>query len=80
MPESLGATASDALLLDEALMSLRKYSLVEVDNETISIHRLVQAVIRHAMDDGAFRQWTGVAVHVVNASFPQLSQTISAPC
>jgi len=70
MPESLAATATDELRLDEALMALRKYSLVEVENETLTIHRLVQAVIRHALDDAATRQWTGVAVHIVNISFP----------
>lgn len=76
MPEPLAATASDALLLDEALMALRKYSLVEVDNEGLSIHRLVQAVIRQTMDDEAFRQWTGVAVRVVNTSFPEDSNDV----
>ena len=57
-------------------MALRKYSLIEVENETISIHRLVQAVIRHAMDDDAFKHWTGVAVHIVNASFPEDSDDV----
>jgi len=76
MTESLAATAGDGLLLDEALMALRKYSLIEVDNETISIHRLVQAVVRHAMDDEAVRQWTGAAVHIVNTSFPEGSHDV----
>ena len=76
MPESLAATARDDLLLDEALMALRKYSLVEVENEKISIHRLVQAVIRNGMNDEAFRQWTRVAVHIVNTSFPEESDDV----
>jgi tetratricopeptide (TPR) repeat protein len=58
------------------LMALRKYSLAEVDNETLTIHRLVQAVIRHTMDDADSKQWAGVAVHVVNASFPQESNDV----
>src|SRR6185369_16107114 len=76
LPESLTATAADDLLLDEAMMALRKYSLVEVDNETLTIHRLVQAVIHYTMDDAAFKQWSGVAVHVVNASFPTESYDV----
>jgi tetratricopeptide (TPR) repeat protein len=76
LPESLTATVTDDLLLDEALMVVRKYSLVEVDNETITIHRLVQAVIRHAMKEESFKQWTGVAVHIVNASFPEDSNDV----
>ena len=70
MPESLSATAADELLLNEALMALGRYSLVEVDNETLTIHRLVQAVIRLTMNDAAFKQWAGVAVHVVSTSYP----------
>jgi tetratricopeptide (TPR) repeat protein len=69
MPEALAPTAADTLLLDEALMALRKYSLVEVENETISIHRLVQSVIRHALVDEAFTQWIRTAVHILHTSF-----------
>jgi tetratricopeptide (TPR) repeat protein len=76
LPQSLAATIVDPLLLDEALMALRKYSLIEVDNETMTIHRLVQAVFRHMIDDSAFKQWTGVAVHVVNASIPDESDDV----
>lgn len=71
LPEPLAATATDSLLLDEALIALRKYSLIEVEDEKLSIHRLVQAVIRHAMDEEDVKRWAGVAVHVVIASFPQ---------
>ena len=76
LPESLAATVSDDLLLDEALMALRQYSLVEVKNEKLTIHRLVQAVIRSMMDEAAFKQWAGVAVHVVNESFPEKSDDV----
>jgi Tfp pilus assembly protein PilF len=76
LPESLAATVTDDLLLDEALTALRQYSLVEVKNEKLTIHRLVQAVIRSTMDEAAFKQWAGVAVHVVNASFPNDSNDV----
>ncbi len=76
LPESLAATATDSFLFDEALIALRKYSLVEVEDEKLSIHRLVQAVIRHAMNEEDVKRWAGVAVHVVNASFPQDSDDV----
>jgi len=76
LPESLSATVSDELLLDEAVMALRQFSLIEVANEKITMHRLVQAVIRHALEDAAFKHWTGVAVQVVNASFPEDSDDV----
>ncbi|MEK6302606.1 MAG: FxSxx-COOH system tetratricopeptide repeat protein [Acidobacteriota bacterium] len=76
MPGALAAIAADGVRLDKAVMALRKYSLIEVENDAISIHRLVQAVIRLAMDDEALRQWTQVAVEVVNAAFPLGSQDV----
>ncbi|HJQ22932.1 MAG TPA: FxSxx-COOH system tetratricopeptide repeat protein [Blastocatellia bacterium] len=76
LPKSLAATVTDDLLLDEALSALRQYSLIKVENEKLTIHRLVQAVIRSTMDEATFKQWAGVAVHVVNASFPQDSDDV----
>jgi tetratricopeptide (TPR) repeat protein len=76
MPESLAATVADELRLDEALKALRKYSLIERANEMLSIHRLVQAVIRHVLDEATFKQWTGVAVHIVNTASPTESYDV----
>src|SRR5205085_11531778 len=70
LPESLSATVSDTFLLDKAVKALRKYSLVEVENETLTIHRLVQAVVRHALNEEVVKQWTGIAVHIVNVASP----------
>jgi len=76
LPKSLAATVNDTLLLNEVLKVLRKYSLIELENGKLSIHRLVQAVIRHAMNKKDFKRWTGVAVHIVNASFPKDSYDV----
>jgi Tfp pilus assembly protein PilF len=76
LPELLTATITDDLLLDEALTALRRYSLIEVKNEKLTIHRLVQAVIRHTMDEVEFKQRAGVAVHIVNVSFPKDSNDV----
>src|SRR5262249_44211612 len=71
LPESLAAVVTDELLFNESLLVLRKYSLIEVENNMLSIHRLVQAVIRHTLDEATFKQWAGAAVHVVNAACPR---------
>jgi tetratricopeptide (TPR) repeat protein len=76
LSESLASTITDDLLLDDALTALRKYSLIEIKNEKLTIHRLVQAVIRTTMKDAAFKQWAGVAVHIVNTSFPNDSNDV----
>ena len=70
LPKSLAAIVTDPLRLNDSFAVLRKYSLVEVEDEKISLHRLVQAVIRHSLNEEEFKHWTGIAVHVVNTSFP----------
>ncbi|HEX6385576.1 MAG TPA: hypothetical protein VF177_12975 [Anaerolineae bacterium] len=46
MPQELAATVADPLALDEAIAALRRYSLLQREGDTLSIHRLVQAVTR----------------------------------
>ena len=69
----LGAAASDAFKLNEALEVLRRYSLVRRNGSThvLSIHRLVQIVLRESMDQETQRLWAERAVRAVNAAFPE---------
>ena len=46
LPDPLAATVMDPLAWGEAVAALRRYSLAEVGGETLSLHRLVQAVAR----------------------------------
>lgn len=41
MPEEVVATVADPLALDEAVAALRRYSLLQREGDTLSIHRLV---------------------------------------
>jgi len=68
----LGPVAADQFALDMALRELLSYSLVERDSEahTLSLHRLVQAVLKDAMDEEAQQQWAERTVKAVNAAFP----------
>jgi tetratricopeptide (TPR) repeat protein len=70
----LQKVARDPLLLSQAIAALLAYSLVRRDPEakTLSIHRLVQAVLRDAMDDKTRKQWAERAVRSVNAVFPEV--------
>lgn len=70
LPESLGGASADRLALEDAIGALRRYSLVERANDTLSVHRLVQAVIRHRLDQTTRRTWVEAAVGMVNAAFP----------
>ena len=69
---ALRAVASDPFKLNEALEVLRRYSLVRRDGSThtLSIHRLVQSVLKDNMDQETQRLWAERTVRVVNAAFP----------
>src|SRR5205085_7924552 len=68
----LQPTARDAFALDGAIKDLRRFSLLRrtPDSKTLSIHRLVQAVIKDGMDENTQHQWAERTVRVVNCAFP----------
>jgi tetratricopeptide (TPR) repeat protein len=64
--------AMDAFELNAAIEALQAFSLVKRNTEmhTLSIHRLVQAVIRDAMDQHTQQQWAERALRAVYAVLP----------
>jgi hypothetical protein len=59
-----------------------KYSLLRRDPSarTLEIHRLVQAVLKQAMDEATKRLWAERAVRAVNRSFPLVEFSTWALC
>jgi tetratricopeptide (TPR) repeat protein len=70
LPPTLAATAADELAITDALDALRRYSLMEVTSEALSVHRLVQAVTRNRLTIEEQRVWVEAAVALVLAAFP----------
>ncbi len=68
----LGPVISDDFLLGQAIEALRAYSLVGRDpgSQTLSVHRLVQAVVRDALDAADRQRWTERAIRAVYAALP----------
>ncbi len=66
------AEARDPYRLNEALGVLLRYSLVRREENThmLSIHRLVQTVLKASMDEETRRTWAERVVRVVNAALP----------
>jgi tetratricopeptide (TPR) repeat protein len=66
------AVATDETLLDEAIGTLRHFSLVQRNTDThlVFIHRLVQIVLKTAMIEDLQRQWAERTVKAVNRAFP----------
>ena len=64
--------AADPLALDDAIAILFKFSLIRrrADTTTLSIHRIVQTVLRDSLPDAQQRRWALLVVRLVNAVFP----------
>ncbi len=70
---TLEPLATDTFALNQAIEELRKFSLVRRNAQVglLSIHRLVQAVLKDSMEKPIQQQWAERAVRAVNAVFPE---------
>jgi tetratricopeptide (TPR) repeat protein len=68
----LQALAGDPIAFDEAMETLRSFSLIRriPSAKIIFIHRLVQAVLRNTMHSGEQRQWAERVIRILNRVFP----------
>ncbi len=68
----LGPAAADAFLLGQAIEALRAYSLIGRDPslQTLSVHRLVQEVVRNALPAADRQRWMERAIRAVHAALP----------
>jgi Tfp pilus assembly protein PilF len=69
VPSNLSLIVRTAMSLNEAIEALRRYSLVETDDKTISLHRLVGAIVRDRLSTEEQTMWATAAVRVVKRSF-----------
>ncbi|HEV8607980.1 MAG TPA: FxSxx-COOH system tetratricopeptide repeat protein [Tepidisphaeraceae bacterium] len=69
MPYPLAGVVKDAVSFDGAVASLLLYSLIDANEKTISLHRLVAAVTRDRMDLSERVRWAEVAVRLINDAF-----------
>lgn len=70
----LEALAADPAQLDQAIAVLRRLSMVQrqAETHTLSMHRLVQAVLLDAMTEEKREQWTGQVTAALDAGFPEV--------
>jgi tetratricopeptide (TPR) repeat protein len=78
----LRVIATDEIAFDKAVSALYAYSLVHRDlrNKTLSLHRLVQDVLKHEMSKKTQRMWTKRVVLALNAAFPEVEFTTWERC
>jgi len=80
--EHLHSLSEDSGALDEAIGILRAYSLIQREREenTLRVHRLVQAVLRDGMDRPTQHEWVARVVGAVDAAFPRVEHKTWSQC
>jgi tetratricopeptide (TPR) repeat protein len=70
-PPELADALRDPIKLGDQIAALRRYSLIEAaGDDSLSVHRLVQAVVRERLSDDERRSWASRAAWLVNQIFP----------
>jgi hypothetical protein len=70
VPEELAVLADNPFLLDEAIAGLRRYGLVKAGEQTVTVHRLLQRVVRDRLHAGTADNRVGLTVRLLAAAFP----------
>ncbi len=71
MPEERGARLQDVLVRNNGIKALSRYSLIQASPESLTVHRLVQAVARDRVPKEEVPMWVEAAVAVVDQAWPQ---------
>ena len=69
LPEPLASCVQNAIELDECIAVLKRYSLINVADSLISVHRLVQAVVQDRLSVEEQKIWAESALKLVNEAF-----------
>ncbi|HZO73319.1 MAG TPA: FxSxx-COOH system tetratricopeptide repeat protein [Ktedonobacteraceae bacterium] len=75
----LQSISDDFFLLDEAIRELRRFSLLrrEAETKTLSIHRLVQAVLKDEMNECDHKLWVERIIQTMLHIFPDYRNILS---
>ena len=72
--QEVQALSTNPLAFNRAIEALHSYSLIKRNptEHLLSVHRLVQAVLKDAMDEPTYRLWAERTVQAVNAVLPEV--------
>jgi tetratricopeptide (TPR) repeat protein len=72
LPKRLATAVGDPLAYQQNTAALRRYSLIKTsqDGQTLSVHRLVQQVVRDRLGLDRRRQLVAAALRLLQAAFP----------
>jgi tetratricopeptide (TPR) repeat protein len=79
---ALQPLANDPTLLHEAIGDLSRFSLIRrrPDHRALSMHRLVQVVLKNTMSQDKQRQWAERAIQAISYVFPLVGPTTWPQC
>jgi tetratricopeptide (TPR) repeat protein len=69
-PDELAVLADDLFVLDEAIAGLRRFGLVKAGEQAVTVHRLLQQVVRDRLDAATTASRVALAVRLLAAAFP----------
>ena len=69
LPRPLSTSVADPVALDAVIGRLHHYSLIEANEKTISLHRLVAALVRDRLPQQQRENWCDVALRMMAGSF-----------
>jgi tetratricopeptide (TPR) repeat protein len=69
----LGLPADDPFPIDDAVAALSRFALVKADEQSLTVHRLFQQVIRHNLSPEAAASRAATAIRLLDAAFPERS-------
>jgi tetratricopeptide (TPR) repeat protein len=78
-PEALPKGLSDPFDRDSAIEALGRFSLVRVEPDSLTVHRLVQAVTREGLDEPTSGRCATIVVALVDAALPRPARERAAP-
>jgi serine/threonine protein kinase/tetratricopeptide (TPR) repeat protein len=69
LPENLDTILEDPFKLDEIIATIKKFSFIEKRNDYISMHELLQKIIRDELDLEERKRWLETTLHLINEAF-----------
>ena len=69
LSEPLASAVSNELKFDSSVAALREYSLMNIDEDKLFVHRLVQAATRDLLSEGNQKSWAEAAIKLLNDVF-----------
>jgi tetratricopeptide (TPR) repeat protein len=70
LPGRLAETVADPLALADTIGVLRRYGLAKAAADAITVHRLLQAVVRNGLDEDTQSRWAEFALRVAWLAWP----------